>query len=280
VATATGYSGFEKRLQTRRLIRIVAVITIVSVATVVILIGVAFDYPRGMKTHGAFAGLAALLGAIVGAAELTSRYRDEPIQALMSNSGVGYLLMNGGVSALTYGLVARYSSAILPGLSHDQLTMSIVAGFGAMAILRSKFFTISTERGANISVGPDAAVEAFLSAADRGVDRARAARRLALVFSRAARITHPDLGRDFIEISLAAFQNLNSDDQAKFIDLLDRVDKSQYNDVLKLQAICYAMLRLTGEKNFGDIMTNLEEYVHLHHVVPPPEPNPPAEGGT
>ncbi len=235
--------------------------------------------PTVCAVTAVYAGLAGLLGVIVGAAELTSRYRDEPQQALLSNAGLNYLLLNGTMSVAVYGLLTRYSQGIFPEISNDQLMTSIVAGFGAMAVLRSKFFTIRTDQGEDISVGPDAAVSAFLNAADRGVDRARASRRLALVFRRAGRIADPSRGREFIEISLAAFQNLSRDDKANFVGLLGTITDSRYPEALKLQAICYAMLSFTGEKNFNDIMTNLEEYTQSTANNPAPESplEPPAQ---
>jgi hypothetical protein len=275
--------SFDKKFRRRTIVKTVLVFGSIAVAVALVVIGAIADFPNGMHDQGAFAALAALLGAIVGASELTSRYRDEPLQALMSNAGLGYMLLNGSVSAATYGLLVHYAGSIFPGLAKDHLMASIVAGFGAMAILRSKFFTIRTERGEDISVGPDAAVAAVLSAADRGVDRARASRRLSLVFRRASQVQRPDKGRDFIQISLAAFQNLSDSDKAGFVTYLESIGSLPYTDELKLQAICYGMLSLTGEKNFNDIMTNLERYtMSLPGGSPPPQPpdspvEPPAQ---
>ena len=42
-----------------------------------------------------FATLAFAMGAAVGAAELSSRYRDEPLQALLSPFGLLYVTING-----------------------------------------------------------------------------------------------------------------------------------------------------------------------------------------
>lgn len=231
--------------------------------------GIVADVPSGMETDGGFALLAAGFGGIVGASELISRYRDAPMQAVRSPAGVTYVLTNGVVSGLTFGLLSRYSSALFPGLADDALLRSIVAGFGAMAVLRSKFFTLRTARGEDISIGPDAAVTAILDAADRGVDRARAARRLALVFARSSQITRPAAGPDFLEISIAALQNLSSDDRTIFVERMKTVVESPYPDTLKLQAICYTLISLTGEQNFADIMTNLQAYIDR---LPPEEP--------
>jgi hypothetical protein len=239
---------------------------IVGLALIILaLIGIFFGIRRGFlslgwRQHTGYVVLAGSLGAIVGASELISRYRDEPILALRTTAAFMYLILNATISACAYGLLTRYADAIIPNLAQDQLLTSIVAGFGAMAILRSKFFTLRTEAGEDISVGPDAAVSAFLSAADRGVDRTRASRRLSLVFSRSSEIRPPVIGNDFLEISLAAFQNLDSDDKARVSEKITSVAGSAYPPELKLQMICYAVLGVTGERNFNVMMDNLEKY--------------------
>jgi hypothetical protein len=135
---------------------------------------------------------------------------------------------------------------------------SITAGFGAMAILRSKFFTVRTEQGEDVGIGPDAAVSVFLSAADRGVDRARAKRRLDLVFKSADRIPKVENIKDFIKVALLSFQNLV--EREKLNKQIDSIysDKSSYpNSRLKLHATCYAVLVVLGEYNFNKLINNL-----------------------
>ncbi len=218
------------------------------------------DSSPALDRHLAPAIVAVLLGLVVGASEILSRYRDEPLRAVVTRPGLMYLGLNGVISGLTYGVLIRYGKSIAPALSDDRLLTAIVAGFAAMAILRSKFFTIRTPKGDAIAVGPDAAVAAFLDAADRGVDRSRAVRRLALVTERASQVSSAAVAREYFDISLAAFQNLDEDERAAVINRMDTVAASVYPDELKLQAMCYAILVLTGERNFADIMTNLQEY--------------------
>jgi hypothetical protein len=137
---------------------------------------------------------------------------------------------------------------------------SITAGFGAMAVLRSKFFTLHTEQGEDVGIGPDAAISAFLSAADRGVDRVRAKRRLDLVFKSASRVSGVEHYKDSIKVSLLSLQNLSDADKTKLNNEIDEIyeDDSKYPDSdLKLQAICYAILGTTGEYNFNKLINNL-----------------------
>lgn len=254
---------------------LIATFAVAAAGTALVIAGLVTDLPPAFHRHAAPAALATALGMTVGASEILSRYRDEPIRALASNAGLVYLGLNGAVSGLTYGLLTRYAESFAPGLADDRLMTAIVAGFGAMAILRSKFFTIRTPKGEEIAVGPDAAVAAFLAAADRGVDRTRAARRLAFVQQRASKIKSATIGREYFQICLAAFQNLAEDEKTGVIGVIDSVAASEYPDELKLQAMCYAVLQLAGERNFHDIMSALKDYED-RTSTPAAEPPAPA----
>ena len=264
----TGFVPGERRrsLPVGRLI----VLALVVVAAGVILAVVWDELSPGFREHVGFVVLAAALGAIVGASELVSRYRDEPVQAVASNAGLTYLTLNAVVSACAYGLLTNYAVTLVPGLAGDRWMTAIVAGFGAMAVLRSKFFTIRTEKGEDVAIGPDAAVTAFLAAADRGVDRSRASRRLDLVSRRSKEVSNPAVGKEFLEISLAAFQNLSTDEKRKLTDDINALAALPYPEDLKLQAVCYLLLAVTGERNFNDIMTNLVTWSQSAPTEPPP----------
>ena len=124
------------------------------VVALVMLLVVRTELLQALTLNWSYVVLAALLGAISGASELISRYRDEPVHAATSLAGVFYMALNALVSACAYGLLTQYSKAILPGLADDALMRSLVAGFGAMALLRSKFFTVRTEQGEDVPIDP------------------------------------------------------------------------------------------------------------------------------
>jgi hypothetical protein len=204
--------------------------------------------------------LSGILGATLGGSEIVSRYRDEPAQALRSAPALTYLGLNALVSICAYGLLTHYAKTFIPSLANDPIMRSITAGFGAMAILRSKFFTLRTEKGDDVGIGPDAAISAFLSAADRGVDRVRAKRRLDLVFESASRVSQLDYCKDSIKVSLLSLQNLGTRDMAEINKTIDDIfkDDTRYPDTeLKLQAICYEVLTTVGEYNFSKLISNL-----------------------
>jgi hypothetical protein len=211
-----------------------------------------------LDQHWWSAYLALFIGTSVGAAELVSRYRDEPIVALTQTAGGIYLAIMGLTSFAAYLLLINYTDQLIPAAKDDQLLLALIAGFGAMALLRSKFFTLRTDQGDDIALGPDAAVSAFLNAADRNVDRHRADQRLDLVMKETAFSYQPARAKAFLEIQLAAFQNLSEGEKREFKSTIDTVFSSGYSDRLKLQAISYGLLNVTGEDTYRNIIDKLK----------------------
>jgi hypothetical protein len=106
------------------------------------------------------------------------------------------------------------------------------------------------------------------------VDRKRAGKRLKLVFSRVATLTESQGAstdsvtlpiKDFIRVSLSAFQNLGQQEKDAIRAKMDEIYGSKKDDYpseeLKLQALCYEILVIAGEYNFSRLMKNLEKFL-------------------
>jgi hypothetical protein len=160
-----------------------------------------------------YAALAVSFGELVGFSEIITRYRDEPLRATFNRYGILYLLINGALSGCAYFLLRAYGARIFPAAQDPPLLAAVVAGFGAMAVLRSKLFVFRTDDGKDIPIGPDLVISSILRIVDRKIDRLRAARRQQLVFELAKRIAAVmasesdfDNPNSFVIISLASFQ--------------------------------------------------------------------------
>src|SRR5688572_13353618 len=87
--------------------------------------------------------VAGLLGAVISSAEIIARYRDEPDNALRTWPSVLYMLVNALASVGTLVLIQSFNWTF--GISDPMLvswSQVIVAGIGAMAILRASLFTV------------------------------------------------------------------------------------------------------------------------------------------
>ena len=207
-----------------------------------------------------YLSLSILLGLLTGAAEVVARYRDEPFAATFSLPGISYLALNGVFSGCAYVLLTRYKGGIFPALT-DDLMRSIVAGFGAMVIMRSKLFNFKTEGGEEYAVGPDAVVSTFLSSVDRKIDRYRSSRRQQIVFDKSAVIRDPNAAPAFLRASLASYQNLGVAEKRDLDSAIQQViADTNLEPRLKLMAICFGLLNVCGEKNFSDLMELLRRY--------------------
>src|SRR5688572_24141135 len=120
-----------------------------------------------------------LVGTLLGLCELLSRYRDEPIRAVLNVSALAYILINGGASLVALLLLNVWKVDF--GLGPDdavklRVMLILTGGLGAMAFFRSSFFTFRLGEN-DVPLGPGLIMQVLLDVTDRAVDRGRAAPR-------------------------------------------------------------------------------------------------------
>jgi hypothetical protein len=233
---------------------------IVTAAVVTLFCALVDAYATAQFHHQVwFVWLAGGLGVILGASEILSKYRDQPVSALISQAGLIYLLVNGFISAVVYGILVHYSADLMPQVAKDYLLGAIIAGFGAMAVLRSKFFTFTTSGGSQISVGPDIVAQAYLDSSNRAIDRQRALDRLRLVHDLTQSVVKPLPSNPAnMVVSLGAFQSLSQSEQSDLQTLLNQIyAKTDYSDEMKFQASCFAIVNVGGERVLRRIISDL-----------------------
>lgn len=203
--------------------------------------------------------LCACFGASVGAAEILSRYKDEPFIAIMSPPGLRYLGLNAGMSLAAFYILYHFRQTVM---IEDPLTMSVVAGFGAMVVMRSKFFNFKTEKGETYAVGPDAVLTTFLASVDRQIDRYRASRRQDLVYEETQSVIDPQNAPEFLKTFLVSYQNLSNDERAFVDSEIKRIYEGAdfTSPRLKFMVIAFGFLNIMGEKNFKALVDQLKKY--------------------
>src|SRR5882757_3241211 len=129
---------------------------------------------------------AAGIGLAVGLIELVGRYRDNPWRALQTRSAVAYMIINGGAALLALYFLEIWRPEWVfgsPGAAIDtktRVTAILVAGLGAVTLLRSSFLKLKSPDG-EIPIGPSVILDTLLKAVDRAVDRTMANDRATLV---------------------------------------------------------------------------------------------------
>lgn len=165
----------------------------------------------GWHTSTTFWGyfLATSFGAATGVSEIITRYRDEPLLATVNRHGLSYAGINGALSAAAFALLSRYSTSSFRRRAATGCSGRSGAGFGAMVVMRSKLFIFRSDDGTDYPIGPAIVMESFLRMLDRKIDRYRASRRQARVFSAMSDITDFQTSAGYLSASLLSFQNLS-----------------------------------------------------------------------
>jgi len=167
----------------------------------------------------------ALAGGLVGLAELISRYRDQPLSAVTSGPGFGYIAINASASLGALILIFAFDWKF--GASGDAVlaTQLLVASFGAMALFRTSLFTVRAG-DQDIGIGPSSLLTIILEACDRGVDRVRAKERAWEVARVMIDVSYERAEAPLPAIAVGLMQNLPDSNQAELGVDLERLHKA------------------------------------------------------
>jgi hypothetical protein len=216
-----------------------------------------------------------LFGTLVGFAEILSRYRDEPLLATFTNSGMCYLAINGTISTLAFVILRRYPTQVFSGLNNDLFLTAIVAGFGAMAVFRSKLFSFKANDGTEVPIGPAIVLDTVLKMIDHKIDRRRATERQTRVFNSMFEFRDFNATADYMEASLNSFQNLSEDDKRAISEgIKDLKTRTNWPELLRCLALGFAFLTVAGDENFDLVISNIKRYLSVQEPAaggaPPP----------
>ncbi len=214
----------------------------------------------------------AAIGGVVGFAELVSRYRDEPWIVAGSPPGLTFIGANAAAALAALGLLEYYPAVFSPPA--DGLSRTLLAGFGAMLVLRSKLLTLRQPGGTDVEVGPAFVVDSLLTAVNRDVDRRRAERRIGLV-TRMARTfsAHPfEKSAPHLKGALLAFQTMDAEERTRLSNtirtMLTDPEVMALSNEVKYAMIGYDFLTAFGEQTFACAFEELERSI-LAAPVPP-----------
>lgn len=201
--------------------------------------------------------IAFLCGALVGASELVTRYRDEPLNALLKNPfGPIYIAVNGYLSFLAVLLILRYP-AQFPAISKDALLIGITAGFGAIVVMRTRLAVIKGGDNRDISIGPDAVITGMLQMVDKNVDRFRAERRQALVIAHLGEMQafgdFPTAAKCLLA-SLLAFQNLDDALKIQLNGIVKDYEAQSLPPDIKYMALGFVFLTIVGDRHYEAVL--------------------------
>src|SRR2546421_3297513 len=190
--------------------------------------------------------IVASLGALVGGAELISRYRDRPGSLIRVPSTWLYVLINAGAGVAALLLIHAFGWSFG---AHDpdsvRATQVLVAGLGSMALFRSSVFTVRVH-DEDVAVGPSALLSALLAAADRGVDRVRAQHRSSEARKMMSRVSFDKARLALPTLCLALLQNVSAEDQRDLRVAVDALGGSDMTDPQKALSLGLLLMNIAG----------------------------------
>lgn len=197
----------------------------------------------------------AVFGALVGLAELVARYRDEPARAVNTGPSYLYVAVNALVSVGALAIIHAYGWA--PGVSAGtealrgkpvavRLTQVLLAGFGAMAFLRTSVFTLRISNQ-DVGIGPSAVVQSLLRAVDAAVDRLRALGRDKAVTTIMEQVSFEKAYQVLPAHCLALMQNLPQEDQVALARQVEGISRMNVGDRIKSRFLGLALINIVGE---------------------------------
>jgi len=197
----------------------------------------------------------ALLGGVVGASELVSRYKDDPWASMKSWPAAFYVSINSVASIAALGLIHGYQ--LFPMAPWTQILM---AGVSAMAFFRTSLFQVRAG-DRDVGVGPSAFLQIFLIAADRSVDRKRAKARSDAVAEVMENVDYTKASKTLPMYCLALMQNVSPEDQDLLKRSLDGLDKQDAEASLKARLLGIELINVVGVDVLKTAVESLGEQI-------------------
>lgn len=231
-----------------------------------------------LASHVRVAEASFLFGALVAVSEISSRYKDEPLQACLSPYGIVYVVLNGTISLAALVLILHFN-AQFGSIANDPILAALTAGFGSSAVMRTRLAVLKGDDNKDVSIGPDFVLKILLSTVDKYVDRYRAVRRQALVVELLDKMRGLGPFKDaanYLSYALLAFQNIDPAFKEQLSQTFNSYDRAVLPIDIKFMAMGFIFIDLVGESHFAAVLENASAVKTKSDPVAPSPPAPPA----
>ncbi len=186
-----------------------------------------------------------ILGGVIGASELISRYKDRPGRAIKTWPAVFYILINGSAPLGALGLIQANRWFNTSGW-----IQILVAGLSAMAFFRTSLFLVRAG-DRDVGVGPSGFLQIFLAAIDRAEDRRLAAARSHIVTEVMKDVDFARALTALPSFCLALMQNVSAEDQQVLKRAVETLDKTDADPSMKTLLLGIELINVVGK----DVLT-------------------------
>jgi hypothetical protein len=195
------------------------------------------------------------LGGVVGSSELISRYKDDPWATIRTWPAVVYVAINSLASAGALGLIRANG-----WFGSSRWTQILMAGVSAMAFFRTSLFVVRAG-DRDVGVGPSGFLQIFLGAADRSVDRTRAAARSDAVAEVMKGVDYAKARRALPPYCLTLMQNVPPEDQQVLERSLEALDKRDAEPSVKALLLGLELINVVGMDVLTTAVKSLGEQI-------------------
>lgn len=204
-----------------------------------------------------------LIGGFIGVGELVSRYKDDPYEAISNRHAVTYTLLNILASVIALlGLKTMHEHVQGESTAAERINYALMAGFGAMGVLRSSAFTMRVGKD-DISIGPSALLQVLLSATDRAVDRARARVRAEQMAKTMQSMPFEQLEQALPQLAFTMMQNVTQEEMQGFSDELSRLRDKNMDPVAKSICLGLSLSNIVGQGVVDDAVMALRNTLRV-----------------
>jgi len=207
--------------------------------------------------------ICACIGVAVGASELVTRYRDEPIKAFGAIAAWAYVAVNAGAAIGALYLVKTFQLSMGMKEAGSRAAVQVmVSGISAMAIVRSSIVNPKLDGKVKI-VGPAAILDSFLNSATRSIDKRQGVRLSRKVTPIMQNVSFEAARRPLVDICIELMPNMPTAEVQqlrKEVAELAQEDETSLHKTLRLgfklyKAVGENILREAVESLGADIRT-------------------------
>lgn len=208
------------------------------------------------------------VGALLGMCELLSRYRDEPIRAILNFSAAAYIVINSGAGLVALLLlnVWMVDFGLDPAVDGGKLRVMLIltGGLGAMAFFRSSFFTFRIGEN-DVPLGPGLIIQVLLDVTDRAVDRGRATPRAVAITGIMKDIDFDKAHLALPSYCFALMQNVSREEQSAIGQQVTALGTSSISAPIRSYLLGLILLNVVGET----VLTAAIDTLRPHIVATP-----------
>ncbi len=167
--------------------------------------------------------------------------------------------------------LTRAAAAATPHSPLRLLSMALFGGLGAVMLLRVQFSLVF--QGEQRSIGPGSVIDAVLSTIDTAIDRDAAIRRADLVSKQMQGISFERAKIALPLLISGARRTVSRDQLDRLGGIVKEIETSPCSEELKSVSLGFALLDVTGEELFKQLIDRFKG--HFGFDVPAPKPDAP-----